>query len=116
MQEFSSLYRKMCEKAVEIQDIWKPEEWDECCKKGDHEDGIVKEYHPGILSDEEKKSFKANYAWLPKAHQLEKRVWKTWGLDSIRREVMYVIALMFVMEKVNKEWDFKEEDWVKIKR
>ncbi len=86
MQVFSGLYKKMCGKAEELQDIWEPEEWDECCKKGDHEeDGIVKEYHPGILSDEEKKSFKANYTWLPKGNDVERRVWKTWGLDSIRR-------------------------------
>ena len=86
MQEFSGLYKKMCEKAKEVQDFWEPEEWDECCKKGDHEeDGIVKQYHPGMLSDEEKKSFKDNHTWLPTSDQLRERAWKTWRYDSIRK-------------------------------
>ena len=30
---------------------------------------------------------------------------------------MYVLSLMFVMEKDNsKEWNYEEEDWIKIKR
>lgn len=141
MHIFSVLYRKMCEKAEEIQKDWKPEEWDDYCKKGNYEDGITSQFHAGILS-EEIEDFKKNHTWLPRAFQLERRVWKTWGTALIRRleekryvefikneervekvkkyfegdEVLYALALMFVMEDHNKKWDYEKQEWIKIKR
>jgi len=54
MNEFSGLYKKMCEKAERVQKDWMPQEWDDCCEKGDYKDGFSREVHLGIMSNEER--------------------------------------------------------------
>ena len=39
---FSKEFMKMCEKAEEIQKLWKPKVLDYCCKKGSYSEEFIK--------------------------------------------------------------------------
>ena len=146
MQEFSGLYRKMCEKAERLQYEWIPQQWDDCFKKGDYRDGLADIVRQKEMSKEEMKKFKAKYVWLPRGHDIEDRmlgasrppkirdlVSEHYHNEYLKKEekmkeidnkfkdkvddIWDVKALMFVMEyRFKSVWDYKKEEWAKIKR
>lgn len=131
MHDFSGLYKKMCEKAVEIQKLWreKVQTWDEYCRKGDHEDGFATTVSLRGMTQEEIEDLVENNVWLPFEHQIRDKLFRTYGLASIRElveksysdylgkycenkeklkkikerfegdEISNALALMFVMER-----------------
>lgn len=84
MHYFSGLYKKMCEKAVEIQRIWreKIDPWHEFCRKGDHEDGFGETVGFG-MSEEEIEELIENNVWLPLEYQIREKLFRSYGLASI---------------------------------
>lgn len=76
MPEFSALYRKMCDKAKPLKEVWKPRELDWYCEKGDYRDGPAELlYDKEVPKTPEKiKSFKSKYVWLPYAAQIIERI------------------------------------------
>lgn len=145
MNDFSGLYKKMCEKAVEIQKLWreKIQTWDEYCRKGDYENGFSETVSLGGMSEEEREGLIDNNVWLPLEYQMRDKLFRTHGLVSIRElvekqyceywedeerikkirehfegnEISNVLALMFVMKKYyKKQWDFDKKDWAEIGR
>ena len=89
MHYFSGLYKKMCEKAVEIQKLWgeKIQTWDEYCRKGDREDGFANTVSLGGMPQEEIEELIENNVWLPLAYQIRDKLFRTYGLASIRELV-----------------------------
>ena len=72
MDEFSGLYRKMCEKAERLQYEWIPRKWgDACFERGDYRDGFADIVRQKGMSEEEMKKFKAKYVWLPRENDLK---------------------------------------------
>jgi len=63
MQFFSNLYKKMCERAAEVQASWPDDEDIYACRKSDYSEDVVRYYCQ--LSDEEKRKAKTNYFWIP---------------------------------------------------
>ncbi len=146
MDEFSGLYRKMCEKAERIQYEWIPQQWDDCFKKGDHRDGLADIVRQKEMPEEEIKKFKAKYAWLPRGHDIKDRMLGASRPPKIRDLVLEhyhndflknkekmkeienrfkdkvddiwdVMALMFVMEhRFRSVWDFDKQEWIEIKK
>ncbi len=134
----------MCGTAEEIQVLW-PAVWrdgNDCCEKGKYEDGLSKELHMEGLKVEERKKFLAGNYWIPNDLQLRMRsLFNTAMSGSMALipkdlqdflqdkkmagkvksyftgdEINYVLTLMFIMrERFRKKWDFRNEDWVKIK-
>lgn len=86
MNYFSSLYKKMCENAVEIQSLWKEriQNWDEYCSKEDLEDGFGQEVHLGGMTEDEIEELIGNNVWLPLEYQIREKLFRTHGLASIR--------------------------------
>ena len=75
MDEFSGLYRKMCEKAERLQYEWIPRRWDDAYfERGDYRDGLADIVRQKEMSEEEMKKFKAKYVWLPRGHDIEDRM------------------------------------------
>ncbi len=145
MKDFSALYKKMCDTAKEIQDVWPKyaEEWNCYCRKGDYKDGIAEELHLEGLKEEEKQAIYRENAWIPQSHELRDRFFCRYGLCSLAKDVsarfseyliksrndelmkypfdqfelMNVVMLMFIMENYHvKIWDFAKGEWVGIKR
>lgn len=145
MDEFSGLYKKMCEKAVEIQRLWREKiaTWNEYCKKGDYEDGFSSTVILEGMPKEKREELIENNVWLPRQKEIEERLFKNWKLESIRKSVQKefsdyakndeivkkvqqyfesderwdVLALMFVMEKYyKKRWNFDKQEWIEIKK
>jgi len=135
----------MCEKAVEIQKLWRDKirTTDNYCKKGDYEDDFSRTVNLGGMEEEEIEELISNNVWLPRDFNIQERIFRDYGLASIRKlvedsygeylsneervkrvkeyfkgdEIMNVLALMFAMEKYyNKRWDYKNEEWIEIKR
>ncbi len=122
MDEFSGLYRKMCEKAERLQYEWIPQQWDDCFKKGDYRDGLADIVRQKEMPEEKMKKFKAKYAWLPRENDLrESRILeasmphkiKKWVLvrhyhnDFLKnKEKMKEIENRF-KDKVDDIWDVK---------
>ncbi len=103
----SETYIKMCEKAMEIQELWKPDAWDYCycnitseysAKRRDPGKTVVVlsgyETEVGYYGHEAPdlacpymdyetsvKSFKENHIWLPRQDQLQEMV--DWKLDDV---------------------------------
>lgn len=122
-------YINMCEKAEEIQKLWKPKIGD-CCADPDHDDVVLASI--GSLAGTKRWDI-----WLPTQEQLQEMVkdadFHIWGsfdnllfLESaedyhrrnsylIKNNSMNELWLAFVMkEKYNKIWNGK--DWVKYER
>lgn len=145
MDEFSGLYKKMCDKAVEIQRLWRETiaTRDEYCKKGDYEDGFSSTVNLEGMPKEEREELIENNVWLPRQKEIEERVFKNWGIEEIRKSVQkefsdyvknddlvkkvqqdfegderwYALALMFVMEReFKRRWDFDNQEWIEIKK
>jgi len=70
MQEFSGLYKEMCEKAIEIQTRWNPQKHDCHCQKGDWKDGPASY----ILTDVKKEDVEDSFVWLPLDDELLERI------------------------------------------
>lgn len=89
MHYFSGFYKKMCEKAVKIQELWreKIEDWDNYCAKSDHEDGFSSTVHLKGMTEEEIEDLVKNNVWLPLDYQIRERLFRTHGLASIRELV-----------------------------
>lgn len=135
MHYFSGLYKKMCEKAVEIQKLWKEkiQTWDSYCEKGDYENDFSRTVNLRGKTQEEIEELIENNVWLPLEYDIRERVFRTYGLASIRElveksysdylgkywenkeklkkikehfegdEISNALALMFVMEKYYKK-------------
>jgi hypothetical protein len=145
MDEFSGLYKKMCEKATRLQNEWVPQQWDDCCKKGDYSDGYVDIVRHEKMSKEQMEKFKENNVWLPRKYQIEERLFG-WGIQKLKDlaikrfndeflldtekmkeikdkfkdkkgDIWDVKALIFIMEyRFRSKWDYDKEEWIKIKK
>ena len=122
------IYIKQCEKAVEIQDSWKPKNLDIFVTKQSHTQPV---YPRDYLWDTERiRIMKKEFIWLPRQDQLQGMVgWTSYakvthlygfinrnpshGDVNARLCSMEQLWLAFVMkEKYNKIWN--GEDWVLI--
>lgn len=135
MNYFSGLYKKMCVNAEEIQGLWREliQNWDEYCSKEDLEDGFGQEVHIGEMTEDEIEELIGNNVWLPLEYQIREKLFRTYGLASIRdlvenkyakylsdicnnleelnllkehfeeAEISNAISLMFVMKKYHKK-------------
>lgn len=88
----SETYIKMCEKAVEIQGLWQPSDWDNVwCKQeaevvvlsgyctdggyyGHHTPGKQLDYYTGSCDDLSQDNFKDFHIWLPRQDQLQEMI------------------------------------------
>lgn len=120
MMDLTEKYIKMCEKAKDIQEHWKP-------KKGDFY--IVPEGYVQIVSVEDKPLFMAmDVAWIPRQDQLQDMISELWEAGMVlnyglmpqhRRthlhkaktfEQAWLMEVMFT--KYGKVWDADKQDWV----
>ena len=138
MDEFSGLFKKMCETAELIQREWEPKDWDSYCERGDLEDGFVEDVNLNMISKDE---LKENYIWLPKNYEIRERLFPKFAggavkiIELIEKQfsefiedkveqikthfsekpdnIMDVLAVLFVMEyRSRKAWNFDTGEWV----
>ena len=117
MHYFSGLYKKMCEKAVKIQELWREKigDWDEYCAKSDHEDDFSSTVHLKGMTEEEIEDLVKNNVWLPLDYQIREKLFRTHGLASIRELVEksysdYLSEYLENKEKLNKIREHFEQD------
>ncbi len=141
MEEFSGLYKKMCETADRIQREWEPQQWDNYCEHGDRHNGLTKFVQEEKISKEKADELRANYVWLPKEYEIIERLLPKFArgaaklIELIKEQysefiynhveivksqfsekpvnIMDVLAVLFFMEyKAHKVWNFDSEEWV----
>lgn len=127
----SETYIKMCEKATEIQSLWKPQNGDFCWHDNEGDDiyGVWEfpaEKSIAILTEVKTPDWWLNWLWLPRQDQLQEIIigkidhWTTatTGLSNLAKfaeeiefDSMEQLWLAFVMkDKYDKIWN--GEDWV----
>jgi len=76
MNYFSGLYKMMCEKAVEVQKLWRKKigTWDEYCQKGDYEDGFGETVSLKGMPEDEVEELINNNIWLPLEYQIRRKL------------------------------------------
>jgi len=134
------VFIKMCEKAIEIQKLWKPHGWDIVCRYDDRCGDILiyqlyGEY--GHYISTQPVDCKEKVIWLPKQDQLQKIVdprdgsqhtlmesfWNWCNKDYPLNTNLSNFAVFKTMEQLwlaycqkklyNKIWDNEKEEWVK---
>jgi len=137
MEWFSGKYKKMCEKAERLQQIWIPQDWDYYYRKGDYEDGYSITRVSLKSISEPIEEWKESHTWLPLDIELEERVlrreinsidnltlekyykYREEVVDEIKNEfkedeVLRVIALMFAMRyRFKQVWNDEEGEWIR---
>ena len=122
----SEIYIKMCEKAVEIQKLWKPTDGDFCWHDNEGEECWGSWEYPAqtsvvTVSQKTPIDWWYSWLWLPRQDQLQEMLdWSCWQLTARFAEFAHIEAgqipsrftsmeqlwLAFVMkEKFNKIWD-----------
>jgi hypothetical protein len=106
MHYFPSIYKKMCMKAMEIQNLWKEkiQDWDEYCRKDDLEDGFGSRVSLGGMPKEEIDELIKDNIWLPLAYQIREKVFRTFGVPAIRKavELRYTDYMTKLLEEEDK--------------
>jgi len=137
MEWFSGKYKKMCEKAEIIQNLWKPVDWEYYCKKGDYKDGdVLNQVHLGLIK-EPIDQWKENHVWLLTETDLLERVIPV-GVEKLNQlriekctkyvyeenkqiieessnkdDIIRILTLKFAMKWWGFEWDEEKEEWVR---